>query len=176
MPFSDPIGLIRAAAVPPPAPEPAACGGVPPHADPRIAGVARYWSGRGADGRLPGRADLDPVDIPRLLRNVFLVDVRPAEPRFAYRLVGTAVADLVGELTGRPVGAGLDAEEADRLVGQFRRCAAEARPVWREGVLTTRRSRQAGFQRLLLPLAADGRRVDMVLGVLVGFDWDGAPL
>jgi hypothetical protein len=171
-------GLARTAEPPPPVvPGPGPADAVvPPHADGRIAGVARYWAGLAADGRLPGRADIDPVDIPRLLRNVFLVDVRAGVPRYVFRLVGTGVVDLLGELTGRPVGTGLDAEEAERVLSHYDRCARDGRPMWREGVLRTRRNRHAGFQRVLLPLAADGRRVDMVLGAIVGFDWDGAPL
>jgi hypothetical protein len=172
------MGLARAAEpLPPPAAGPGpAEAAVPPHADRRIAGVARYWAGLACDARLPGRADIDPVDIPRLLRHVFLVDVRASVPRYVFRLVGTGVVDLLGELTGRAVGTGLDADEADRVLAHFDRCAGEGRPVWREGVLRTRRNRHAGFQRVLLPLASDGRRVDMVLGALVGFDWDGRPL
>jgi hypothetical protein len=52
-----------------------------------------YWlgKGRGAGKAMPARADIDPLDIPALLANVFLIDVVPGNPRrFRFRLVGTA--------------------------------------------------------------------------------------
>src|SRR5271154_2797991 len=46
------------------------------------------WLRKGAGRRLPGRRDLDPADIPRLLPHVMLVEV-PAGGRYRYRLIGT---------------------------------------------------------------------------------------
>src|SRR5215813_1374292 len=61
-----------------------------------------YWRLKGAAKPMPGRADIDPLDIPRLLPNVFLMDVVPGNPRrFRFRLVGTRIADLEGEMTDR---------------------------------------------------------------------------
>ena len=52
---------------------------------------------------MPRRADLDPVDIPRLLPHVMLVEVQP-EGRYRYRLIGTANAQEHGvNATGRYV-------------------------------------------------------------------------
>lgn len=170
--------LVHAAA-PPPALAAAAFAcreGVPAHADPRIAQLHRYWDSRRRGGLLPGRADLEPLDIPRLLRCLFLVDVRQDEPRFVMRLMGTGVTAVLGEHTGRPLAAALGEEEAANALPEYERCAREGLPAWREGVPAVPRSRHAGFQRLLLPLAADGRRVDMLLGALVAFDWNGDPL
>ncbi|WP_119165687.1 PAS domain-containing protein [Algihabitans albus] len=64
-----------------------------------------YWSKRKRAGNLPRREDIDPVDIPRLLGNLMLLDVhrgREDTHRFRFRLVGTAICDIAGaDLTGR---------------------------------------------------------------------------
>jgi PAS domain len=61
-----------------------------------------YWLRKGAGRAMPARADIDPLDIPQLLANVFLIDVVPGTPRrFRFRLVGTRITELEGEMTTR---------------------------------------------------------------------------
>jgi hypothetical protein len=59
-----------------------------------------YWRSRQVDGRAPKRSELDiPVEIPRLLANVMLIDC--IGDRLQYRLVGSALWDRYqAELTG----------------------------------------------------------------------------
>jgi hypothetical protein len=65
--------------------------------DRRWALLLGYWNRLAeAFGRMPGRAAIDPLDLPvELLPNIFLVDVvrdegQPAA-RFRFRLLGTAI-------------------------------------------------------------------------------------
>jgi len=60
-----------------------------------------YWeSKKSADGRVL-RSEIDPIDVGALLPNVFLVEViREPRLRFLFKLVGTAIYDLEGNLTG----------------------------------------------------------------------------
>jgi hypothetical protein len=60
----------------------------------------RYWQSRHVEGRPPGRADIDPpIDVPRLIPNVMLIDV--VDTRLRYRLVGSMVWEHYRlELTG----------------------------------------------------------------------------
>lgn len=52
----------------------------------------RYWESRRRGRPMPGRADLDPlIDIPKLVPNVMLFDVRREPLDFRWRLVGTRV-------------------------------------------------------------------------------------
>ena len=49
-----------------------------------------YWLSKHAGGRPPCRHDLDPpVDVPRLIPNIMLIDIEGETLR--YRLVGTAI-------------------------------------------------------------------------------------
>ena len=52
---------------------------------------------------MPARDDIDPVTMPiELLPNIVLVDVLPEARRFRYRVMGTAVARMLGtDWTGR---------------------------------------------------------------------------
>ena len=60
-----------------------------------------YWRSRRNGEGLVLRASVDPVDIPHLLANVFLVDVvRDAVTRYRFRLVGTRICNLEGNITG----------------------------------------------------------------------------
>ncbi len=59
-----------------------------------------YWLSKHVDGRVPSRADIDPViDIPQLVKNLMLIDARD---NFTYRLVGSEVVERHGmNMTGR---------------------------------------------------------------------------
>jgi hypothetical protein len=62
-----------------------------------------YWLSKHVDGRPPGRHDLDPpVDVPRLIPNIMLIDVEGETLR--YRLVGSAIWNRYGfDLTGTTI-------------------------------------------------------------------------
>ncbi len=66
-----------------------------------------YWAAKRHGRRMPCRSDIDPVDIPRLLPNLMLLDVVPAASpsvpvhRYRFRLAGTAICQVAGfDLTG----------------------------------------------------------------------------
>src|SRR3546814_15466946 len=65
-----------------------------------------YWASLRGGGRLPGRRDLDPAAMKRLLPTVSLIDVaRRDPPDFRIRLAGTALYSVYGrEITGRTLG------------------------------------------------------------------------
>lgn len=54
-----------------------------------------HWERMRGDRAMPARADLDPVDIPRLLPLTILVDVIEEPLDFRYRLIGTEVDRIV---------------------------------------------------------------------------------
>lgn len=62
---------------------------------PSLKAARDYWTEIKGDRRFPGRADIDPTDIPRLLPDMELVEVLPpledGTPEFRYRLTGTHI-------------------------------------------------------------------------------------
>ena len=139
--------------------------------------IHRYWLDQApAPGRLPGRADIDPIDIPMLLDNVWLLDVVGAPPRFRLRLVG-GVIHRAG--VAARVGAYLDEYVAPaELPGrQMRFAVAERMPVWFRGEAYIRhRAKMFTLERIFLPLAADGATVDMMLCLTVYYRLDGSEI
>src|SRR5436853_6265212 len=72
-----------------------------PILDDRLRQAYEYWRRKAGARPLPSRADIDPVEIPRLLPHIMLVDVMGAA-LYRYRLIGTEIAAAMGvNATGR---------------------------------------------------------------------------
>ena len=129
--------------------------------------VFAYWSSLRADGRLPSRAQLDPHHLKQLLPTVSLIDVvrENGVVRYRQRLAGTGLYSVYGrEITGRSLEEVYPGEEAGYWREQLDKVVAEGRPT--VGCQTVR-ARPGGACSILwirLPLASDGRSVDMILG------------
>lgn len=134
-----------------------------------------YWAGLRRGGRLPQRADIDPTGFKRLLPSISLIDVDPVTRDYRLRLAGTGLYSVYGgEITGK------------RLTDIYNTAAADYWRVELDDVVRTRRPgagyhslawRGAAHMTLLwlrLPLASNGRDVDMILGydAVVGFAAD----
>ena len=137
-----------------------------------------YWlSIHPADGRLPGRPALDPLAIAPVLPHVMLIDVEGRPPRFRYRLIGTRMVYALGDdFTGQRL------DEAHRKPGSpppqfpsYVSVAVSGQPEWRRGPphFASYIDRCKELERIFLPLAANGRTVDMVLTTSLFFDPSG---
>jgi hypothetical protein len=62
-----------------------------------IAQARSYWERIRGERRMPRRGDLDPVEIPRLLPFVMLVDVLAEPLDFRFRLIGSAVQAIIAQ-------------------------------------------------------------------------------
>jgi hypothetical protein len=147
-----------------------------PH--PRIVRLVDYWRGLAPGlGLLPARRHFDPMRVPELLPNLWLVDVVRGPPRrYRYRLVGNALIDA-----GAPIRPGLFIDEMDDRIDQQAAHAAfdgvvdTHRPDWRRGPPIIQHLKFISeLERVLLPLAEDGQTVDVVLGMTVFYLLDGA--
>jgi hypothetical protein len=124
-----------------------------------------YWQSRRRDGRLPARADIDPLDVPYMLGSLVLFDVLREPLRFRYRLIGSK---LIGarhrgpDITGKLIDDHPDVEFRKQAAANLARVATTGRPVaiHRDGVLDGRVRRN---DTLCLPLASDGAAVDVIL-------------
>ena len=150
----------------------------PPDANPKIAAIYDYWR-RIAPGLgvLPGRQHLDPVDIPRLLPHVWLVDVVGSPRRFRCRLIGTA---LQRSRTGTPLRPGVYVDDPvapelkEKVLSEFRFVAETGQPLWFRGKANAPHVKQIfELERLYLPLAADGVAVNMLLCMSILYESTG---
>jgi hypothetical protein len=145
---------------------------LPDDCDWRIRRLYEYWRGlRPAAGGLPGRQHIDPAAIRELLPWVWMVDVERNLLRFRYRLVGTEqVAAMQGDMTGRY----LDEAHSRFLTGltypDYVAAAERAEVRFHRGPPVFHINKDyVLIERLLLPLAADGREVDKLLAITVYF-------
>lgn len=144
-------------------------------ASPAVTQLLEYWRSIKPADLLPGRQLLDPKDIRSILPYVWLVDVHRAPLRFRYRLLGTAIVDQLGrEMRGEWI------DEADRdllasdAYSSYAVAAEQRLLVWR---VDPNPSGSRRIERLILPLADDGRVVNMLLGVTIprGHEQPAAP-
>jgi len=141
---------------------------LPPEAvHPDIRRFYDYWRSAAPPGALPGRQHIDPlVDIPKLIANVVLYDVvRGADGlRMRIRVAGETLVEIMG---AAPAGRFLDEFVVPARRAQVRAAFAEvvdghAAHYWENQMWTAGRQ-YIRMQRLALPLARDGRNVDMVI-------------
>jgi len=158
---------------------------LPEATHPAIRNGLAYWRRvHPAPGLLPGRQHIDPLQMPRLLPYVWLIEVHPglnegAIPRFRFRLVGSHVDLGLGEpKTGRwlhemeP-----DFESTPHMHDNFVGVVRTAQISHRRGrPRLTMNTDATELERLMLPLASNGRDVDMLIGFTVFFDSQGNEL
>ncbi|HEV2302302.1 MAG TPA: PAS domain-containing protein [Stellaceae bacterium] len=138
--------------------------------DPRLAEALAYWRRKCAGRAMPGRADIDPVEIPKLLPHVMLVDVL-GPGRYRYRLIGTENAiehginatglDLEDVLTGPDYRA--------HVLNLYDECVAARRPLYSESLFLSPQSQivERHTKVLFMPLSEDGETVSIVFVIQV---------
>ena len=114
---------------------------------------------------MPGRADIDPLELPRAaLPNILLLDVEREPVRFRVRLAGTGFVALLGrEVTGQYFDELGPAHHMAPILDALRRLVATAQPAFLASPMFRPPRDYVWLKRFALPLASDGRTVDMVL-------------
>lgn len=130
---------------------------------PDLVDILAYWSGKRGGRRFPGRGDIDPVEIPRFLPRIMLADVSRDPLDFHYRLVGTGICDIhwfdFTRLTPRE----LEPPEYGRLVwDDYVAIVGRGEPVAHVVIFESPRKIRY-YARIVLPLAADGETIDMLM-------------
>jgi len=141
---------------------------VPPKKDAQpFRDVFAYWQGKFHGDRLPGRADIDPLDLRPFLGRIVLIDVIREEGalRFRYRLMGVRIVALFGrDFTGNFIEDALPPDRFDLVNAAFTAVAKTGQlHFWEIPVPAPDRNFRS-LRRLLLPLASDGVTIDMLFG------------
>ena len=123
-----------------------------------------YWRAKHRGALLPARADIDPLEIPRLLANIALVTVLDEGEDFVFDLAGTRIEEVHGRsLKGVSLSELRTLLEVSPAIEQYREVACAGEPRYREGDLKIFGKEHWSSRRLLLPLSSDGKRVDTIL-------------
>lgn len=143
----------------------------PATADARVRLLYDHWQSlRPAPDILPGRQHFDPTALPvSVLPFLWLADVQRNPIRFRYRLLGTEHVRVLGhDYTGQWIDAIYPAFLGSGAYRQYVAAAERAEVGYRKGdTLIILPKDYRSMERLLLPLARDGREVDMLLAISV---------
>src|SRR6476469_2405884 len=124
-----------------------------------------YWASRREGGRLPCRASIHPAHFKRRLPTVSLIDVQGEPRRYRLRLAGTGLYGVYGrEITGRTLEEIHNDSAADYWRRELDRVVEGARPAVGVHIFAWRGAPHLSVLWLRLPLATNGRDVDMILG------------
>ena len=139
--------------------------------DPRFRRLFDYWLSKHRDELLPGRAEIDPLEIPELLGNINLIDVvhEDGSIRFLYRVWGTAVTDLYGhDHTDKFADEIPLPTKSDAIQRVLEASAQSGKPHFWQVPLPVENHDFKSNRRLLLPLASDGVNVDKFIALILG--------
>ncbi len=131
--------------------------------DERLQDLLAYWQSK-KNGRLPARSDIDPIEIPKLLKYLILADYDAVRQDVRFRLVGSEMVEHWGrDFRNMHLHEIMSGEYYDYIHSLFVQTANKARPLFSESVFRWDRGRAMRTKRLMLPLASDGHNVDAVL-------------
>ncbi len=127
------------------------------------------WAQKCRDGRLPGRAEIDPTEMPECMQYMMIFDVEEHPRRYRYRFVGTHIDARSSDVrTGRY----LDEIDLGKLRGQIiammHGVADDRAPNYFQGQYEEHCGRPLQYERVAMPLASDGENVD---AILVGIEY-----
>ena len=96
---------------------------LPKDLHPELARFLDYWLDRRGDKAMPGRTDIDPMDIPDLLPGICLLEAgNLASPtcKIRFRLAGTRLREMVGyDVTGRCIDEVFDPVTAEKMIATY---------------------------------------------------------
>lgn len=130
-----------------------------------------YWDRLRGTRAYPTRADIDPLDIPKLLSNVALIDVlRPTDdgvPDFLYRLMGTTLDDICTECYGgRKVSEIPTQRPPSKLHTMLTFVLIRKEPVMARLPYTGDNPNIEAVDNFVGPLGNDGEGISMLLSVI----------
>jgi hypothetical protein len=137
-----------------------------------------YWRQRKPAAGLPARRDIDPTDFPkRILPRMAVIAVEAAEGtcRYRYRLAGTEIARRAGrDPTGKTFEELYQGDYLESAKALYDGLRASGRPHFSQRTYPLADGEgYLRYDRLILPLAADGQTVDQFLLLIVVLEQGG---
>jgi hypothetical protein len=137
-----------------------------------------YWRQRRPSGRLPSRRDIDPMDFPRLLPRLAVIEVEAKDDgvRYRYRLAGTEIVRRAGrDPTGKYFQDLYEGDYLDSALALYDGLRLSGEPHFSQRVFPIGDGESyLRYDRLILPLASDGRAVDQFLLLIAVVEQGGA--
>ncbi|MGO1117417.1 PAS domain-containing protein [Rhodovibrionaceae bacterium A322] len=125
-----------------------------------------YWRSKTHRGVLPKRADIDPLDIPKLLPNISLVDVLLDQNPVVYRarLLGTEITRHFGrDVTGKAAKQLYDERYLLQLETTYNQILDVRQPVLCKCQVPLNDGTMTAYYRFIAPLSSNGEQIDMLM-------------
>jgi hypothetical protein len=137
---------------------------------PNVVEFYRYWLSRTGERSMPRRQDIDPVDFPRHLLGILLIDVISERDEtehlktFQYRVVGTREVDnRKHNPTGRLVEDGFFAENLENALLAYQSVRTHKQPIYERLRFVTEDGLRVDEHSIVLPISEDGERVSQII-------------
>jgi hypothetical protein len=134
--------------------------------EPQPRAAYAYWCSKRGMRAMPAPGDIDPVEIPRLLPFVTLIQVLPGEPAdYLYRIEGEALRMAFGlNRRGKRLSAleGVLGAAHAGFRARLEQVRLGAAPLAHTSLLVSMGFRFFSLQSVLLPLSQDGAQVDRI--------------
>lgn len=123
-----------------------------------------YWDRIRGGRRMPRFADIDPVDIPKLLPHALVLDVEPDPLDFRYRLIGEHVGKFVRKgLKGCSFREFEEKKPGNVIFDTLATVVYGKLPRFGRSAYAGENPKMQMFQEILLPLSDDGDNVNRIL-------------
>jgi hypothetical protein len=140
---------------------------MPPARSDVLRRLAAYWVQLCGDRRMPSRADIEPLDLRYALGFLSLIDVERDPLRFYFRLDGTKQVELFGiDCTRRYLDEAMPPDHVVMASASYREVVERGEPRYYARKIRFH-ERLIDYEALILPLSADGTRVNMILTGIV---------
>jgi hypothetical protein len=135
-------------------------------ADPGLRALYAYWRALGArDGGLPRLQSFDPLNLPRLLPNIWVLEVAPDSHRFRMRLAGENINAIYGHNVGGHFFADIfDPADVPTIVQRYSRALCEPAIYHATGYVYAAAGRYSPGERLGLPMLGREGATNTLLG------------
>lgn len=136
--------------------------------------LLEYWQSKcGQGGRLPSRADIDPLELRNLLPYVYLIDVI-TPTRFRIRLLGEEHVAIYGPgVVGKVIDDIFPPAAATEFNRLYSAVVRRREPVLNRGQVTWLRNREwMHYEGLHAPLSTDGSTIDCIFGAGAFDHWN----
>ncbi len=136
---------------------------IPPE-DHKLSFVLDYWRAKCRDGLLPARQDIDVIDLRPVIGRTHLIDVAAEDPaQYRIRLYASLTRLERGDdLTNSAIGAYPSVPFRLSLMEDYNGVALTGVPAYHQ-VVARLDYVPFSYSRLILPLAKDGRMVNLLL-------------
>ncbi|HEV8391959.1 MAG TPA: PAS domain-containing protein [Dongiaceae bacterium] len=141
----------------------------PALADGRLRSLYDYWHALGmAAGGLPSVQAFDPLHLPKLLPNLWIMEVAPDTHRFRMRLAGENINAIYRRnIGGQYFSDVFEASEVDVLIARYTRALNEPSIFRAVGAVYSAAGRFSEGERLALPMLGRSGVTDTMLGITV---------